>query len=915
MGLSKKMKKIGSTLKKITELHTSLESNIDNFYYRLGSIVARYPIIVIIASLSLVVFCGLGITFVDFKPSILQTWVPQNSPAIKNQEYFQESYGKIEPAINIVVAKNEEENILTKEALGSYIELHNRILDIEIEYDGKNYKYEDICWKPHPLLGCGTQSLLTLWEFDYEQLSKDDNILETIANSNNEVDYTDIDGLPDLSDIMNISSANITEILMGLDWDTIRSIVIDQLHLINYIETIGNASFNDGLLVHGSALFNAYALESGEWVDDITNIWLKEYHDVVVKDIEYITVYPFTYRAETEEITSLIPVDAKLLGLSFIIMLVYVSATLGKLTPRDSKILLGALGILSVSMSLLMGLGIAGVTVACAYSEMTICLPFLILGIGVDDMYIIVHAFMRTNKKLPKEERLAVALQEVGGAITMTSVTDFLAFLVGAINTHLPAMRGFCVFAAIAVLCDFILQVTFFCACVILDESRRENGKLDCLFCFPLPSFWQYDYSTNKANGDEVENFIESSESEVFGVSIDNSESCDINMDETRNITGLHTFFEKYYAPFLLKKPVMAICLIFSVVLFVNGIYGISQMEPSTTTSDLLPMHSYLKRFTELEESYFQEWTYTVWIVFKTYDYSDIDSQREMVKVFDTLNNQTYLQEPIKFWFMNFLEWSRSDPFWKGKMVDGFIDDSVNYYLALNQFLLSSEGIRFIPDILFRNGAIKTSRLSASYLASEVGNDISRAHMMMEMIELCTNFKIPVIPYSHKFVFWYQYVNLIPRNIQNFLAVGLSILLVLYIFLGKLKLSAIVLFSIIMIDVNLLGIMYIWEISLNNISLILLLLSIGLGVDSCAHISHAYINNEGTPEERMIAALSKMGSSVFSGSLTSFVGILILAISTHRVLINFFKFFFAMFLLAMYNGLAVLPIVLTLFNK
>lgn len=44
--------------------------------------------------------------------------------------------------------------------------------------------------------------------------------------------------------------------------------------------------------------------------------------------------------------------------------------------------------------------------------------------------------------------------------------------------------------------------------------------------------------------------------------------------------------------------------------------------------------------------------------------------------------------------------------------------------------------------------------------------------------------------------------------------------------------------------------------------------------------------------------------------MTSFIGILALGIAEHDVLVIFFKFFFVIFLLAMFHGLTVVPVVL-----
>ena len=56
-------------------------------------------------------------------------------------------------------------------------------------------------------------------------------------------------------------------------------------------------------------------------------------------------------------------------------------------------------------------------------------------------------------------ERVGRTMQQAGVAITVTSVTDFIAFGIGA-TTQLPALRSFCMYAAIGILTIFFFQVT-----------------------------------------------------------------------------------------------------------------------------------------------------------------------------------------------------------------------------------------------------------------------------------------------------------------------------------------------------------------------------------------------------------------------------------------------------------------------
>ena len=89
-------------------------------------------------------------------------------------------------------------------------------------------------------------------------------------------------------------------------------------------------------------------------------------------------------------------------------------------------------------------------------------LPFLALGIGIDNMFVI----LRCLENIPEEERernslvknVALTMQRAGVSITVTTATDVAAFGVGTIAV-LPALKHFCVSSAIAVAAIYLLQV------------------------------------------------------------------------------------------------------------------------------------------------------------------------------------------------------------------------------------------------------------------------------------------------------------------------------------------------------------------------------------------------------------------------------------------------------------------------
>ena len=82
----------------------------------------------------------------------------------------------------------------------------------------------------------------------------------------------------------------------------------------------------------------------------------------------------------------------------------------------------------------------------------------------------------------PLEERIGLAMRVCGMSITLTSITDFVAFELGALSTS-PGVGYFCHYAAAAIMMDYILQITAFVACLYWDTKRVERQHPDCSCC------------------------------------------------------------------------------------------------------------------------------------------------------------------------------------------------------------------------------------------------------------------------------------------------------------------------------------------------------------------------------------------------------------------------------------------------
>jgi Niemann-Pick C1 protein len=186
----------------------------------------------------------------------------------------------------------------------------------------------------------------------------------------------------------------------------------------------------------------------------------------------------------------------------------YMASLLSTLLSVKSKSLLGLFGICIVLIAVSSSVGLfswMGVRVTLIIAEV---IPFLVLAVGVDNVFILVHELDRQNSihgpgsktargpsgaytesldgemeapsHLPAEERVARTLARMGPSILLSSTTEIVAFGLGAL-VPMPAVRNFALYAAGSVLLGALLQVTVFVSAMTLDLRRAEvscNGFL-----------------------------------------------------------------------------------------------------------------------------------------------------------------------------------------------------------------------------------------------------------------------------------------------------------------------------------------------------------------------------------------------------------------------------------------------------
>lgn len=319
------------------------------------------------------------------------------------------------------------------------------------------------------------------------------------------------------------------------------------------------------------------------------------------------------------------------------------------------------------------------------YTSMTTILPFVVFGVGLDDTFIITGSYLRTDVKLDIEERIRITMEEVGTSITVTTVTTMVAFILG-LTSSVPAIYWLCLYAFPTIFIDYIYQITFFVAIMVLDEKRIQAEREDIFVCFQRP---QVDLSIGMENsGQEAQ--LESLQLQTGGA-VQQKHIADRCM--------------AWYAKQLLRPVSKGVVVVVFAYFFALCIYRTTMLSQEFDVTELFPDGSYctdaLDKITEYQERSLQ-----VEVYFRNVNQSDPEIQDQMIAFVDELAAyDAFGQQPPLCWVRDF-RLLRESAFWDDLGVDGLsFEDQLQ--LALSEPAINEA---FGMDIVHENGNISASR-------------------------------------------------------------------------------------------------------------------------------------------------------------------------------------------------------------
>ncbi|KAI9834070.1 MAG: hypothetical protein M1819_003355 [Sarea resinae] len=900
-----------------------LNTLFDSAFNKLGIICARFPAITISISVIIVGLLSLGWIRFSVETDPVRLWVSPTSAAAEEKTFFDDNFGPFYRAQQAFLVNDTSPHgpgpVLSYDTLRWWFDVESRVQRLKSLEGGVTI--DDVCLKPTGQ-ACVVQSLTgyfgTIASVDPDTWQDD---LKACTDS-------PVNCLPEFQQPLQ------KEMILG-GWEATGNVLDSEALIVTWV--LNNH-------VEGSA----EEKRAMDWEQSLKSLLTAVQGEAKDRGLRLSFSTEISLEEELNKSTN---TDAKIVVISYIIMFMYASLALGSTTltvnsilhnPANalvqSKFTLGVVGIAIVLMSVSASVGLfsaAGIKVTLIIAEV---IPFLVLAVGVDNIFLIVHEFERVNLSHPDdtiEVRVGKALGRMGPSILFSASTETVAFALGAV-VSMPAVRNFAIYAAGAVVINALLQVTMFISVLTLNQKRVESSRADC---FPCVRVKRADTFASVAGG------------RAYG---------------TDEEGGLQSFIRKTYAPTILRKKVKVAVVVVFLAVFTAALALMPGVKLGLDQRIAIPRDSYLIQYFNDLYAYFDAGP-PVYFVSRELNVTERSHQQQLCGRFSTCNSFSlanvleqerkrpeisYISEPAASWIDDYFQWLNPEldqcckdgskvcfedrqPPWNITLYGMPEGDEFISYLDKWIHAPTGEDCPVAGQAAYGNAlvidserlTIPASHFRSSHRPLRSQDDFIAAYASARRIanSISEYTGTSVFPYSKFYIFFDQYATIVKLTATLLCSALALIFAISSLLLGSVLTGAVVTVTVGMIVTDVIGAMALFNVSLNAVSLVNLVICVGLGVEFCAHVARAFQfpsanvmerarNKFRGRDARAWTALVNVGGSVFSGiTLTKLLGVFVLAFTRSKIFeIYYFRIWLALVVFAATHALVFLPVALSL---
>jgi len=737
---------------------------------------------------------------------------------------------------------------------------------------------------------CGMSSALAIFGYNSSNIGTDQEMLDRI----NRWDRAQIDSVvPDIG----YKAFEVMDVLGGVTRDESGNINGAAVFLWTALMTSKNY---DVILMSGGRLRqrNDDAIASTWEAEAVCRSGMTEKHptedatcETPQGNLQYAGLFG---RSLGDEFGAAISGDVAMIGVSYMLIVVYLFVNLGRRDTVHSMIAVSAATLISIGLSYAGSAGLGSIF-GLKQNPLNQNIIFLLLGLGVDDAFVLVAELSRHvegNQNDSVSELIAKTAKTGGSSILITSVTDALAFLVGS-STTLPALSSFCVFAGLGVMLCFAFQIVFILPVLALNLQRAQDNRFDCLCCFKSKVEHRHDDPRGCC--------------------------CCLCVPACNPKEGVvRQVLEAGGKLVIEKKGWKAFTLVLWSTIFIAGFIGMTQIRKDFKLEWFFPSDSYVNKFISLNDEYISEGTT---FSFYTNELDIFASQAHMNKFTSYVKQQsTVKSSSVNNWWAEFRPVPSNGT--AGQTASEFYQE-IWMWVQSSNFMNS---IRWSDDNCNLEKAdrlascdptkgIAHTRIAATL--KRLGDGGARYAVynklrldLQDIFEDTTGLK--AFPFSNDFLYWEENGTIDTELVRNLVVAAGVVFVIIMTLIPQPRIALVVGVGIVMTMVELLGFMHWWGVTINGTSTIYLLICLGLAVDYSAHIAHVFNISEGSMEARSLEALSRIGPSVLHALLSTILAVIALGFSKSYVFVVFFQILFLATTIAGFKGLWLLPVVLSL---